>query len=105
MRGVREKPESGITRCLIKPDEVACEAGQTPTQPHTGFLQAPMGQIFHWDLAIVTTAGNFRWAEGNIGTAYPNGDMVTFGCHWHDGKSSAAQRVPTKPTPLRSPVD
>ena len=64
-------------RCVIKPDEVACEAGGD-TQTHTGFLQAPMvtDMSFHWDLAIVTTAGNFRWADGNIGTAYPNGDMV-----------------------------
>lgn len=83
--GVYVRTESGITRCVIKPDEVACEAGGD-TQTHTGFLQAPMvtDMSFHWDLAIVTTAGNFRWADGNIGTAYPNGDMVlNYGTTYH----------------------
>ena len=83
--GVFVRTESGITRCFVKTDEVACEAGGD-TQTHTGFLQAPMvsGMNFHWDLAIVNSAGNFRWADGNIGTAYPNGDMVlNYGTIYH----------------------
>lgn len=63
------RTESGIVRCDVGPDQVVCEAGQTATQPHTGFLQAPPSAPFHMDLATVTAPGNFYFSDGNIGGA------------------------------------
>jgi hypothetical protein len=56
------RTQSGNTRCPARPGSVVCE--YLP-----GFPQAPVdpqspGQ--HWDLASVTSAGEFKWAEGNI---------------------------------------
>jgi hypothetical protein len=82
--GVYVRTESGIVRCVIRPDEVTREAGENPTQPHTGFLQAPMDQTFHWDLAVVTTTGDFHWANGNIGTPLSTGETVlTYGTNYY----------------------
>jgi hypothetical protein len=58
---------SGVVRCVIQSDQVSCEAGSAPQQPHTGFLQAPPSGPFHMDLANVTATGNFYFSDGNIG--------------------------------------
>lgn len=63
------RTQSGIVRCVVQPDQVSCEAGQTPQQPHTGFLQAPLSGPFHMDLANVMAGGNFYFSDGNIGGA------------------------------------
>jgi hypothetical protein len=51
---------------------VACERTSAD-----GFPQAPSDSpgSGRWNLAIVTAAGAFRWAEGNIGGAYAERDM------------------------------
>jgi hypothetical protein len=75
--GVYVSTESGIIRCVIRPDEVTCEAGETRTRPYTGFLQAPMDpDNIHWDLAVVNATGDFHWSEGNIGTPLSSGETV-----------------------------
>jgi hypothetical protein len=70
------RTESGKVRCVVQPDQVACEASGPAG---TGFLQAPIeisesqckyspcpGGI-HSDLAEVTASGAFHWNDGNIG--------------------------------------
>ena len=54
------RTQSGNTRCLAWPGSVVC-------QYLPGFAQAPVDSSgIHWDLAVVTSAGEFNWAEGNI---------------------------------------
>jgi hypothetical protein len=70
------RTESGLVRCSISGDRVACEASGPGS---TGFAQAPIemqesecrgapcpGGI-HSDIAAVTTGGAFTWQDGNIG--------------------------------------
>jgi len=65
---------SGEVRCGIKAAQVACErtAGE-------GFLQAPTSGRpagWHWNLAMVSSDGSFKWDVGNIGGAYINQDVT-----------------------------
>jgi len=54
------RTQSGNTRCLAWPGSVVC-------QYLPGYSQAPLGPSGnHQDLAVVTSAGEFNWAEGNI---------------------------------------
>jgi len=64
---------SGLVRCAVTRSEVACERTSA-----SGFPQAPTnsGGNGHWNLAIVDSAGEFRWGEGNIGGADINQDVV-----------------------------
>jgi hypothetical protein len=70
------RTESGRMRCVVQPDQVACEASVPGS---TGFLQAPITMPesqckyspcpggMHSDLAEVTALGAFHWNDGNIG--------------------------------------
>jgi hypothetical protein len=75
------RTESGRVRCVVQPDRVACESSGPGS---TGFPQAPIslpesqcrnspcpGGI-HFDLAGVTTSGDFHWNDGNIGGVGPD---------------------------------
>jgi hypothetical protein len=70
------RTESGRMRCVVQPDQVACEASGPGS---TGFLQAPITMPesqckyspcpggMHSGLAEVTALGAFHWNDGNIG--------------------------------------
>jgi hypothetical protein len=70
------RTESGKARCVVQPDQVACEASGPGS---TGFRQAPITMPesqckyspcpggMHSDLAEVTASGAFDWKDGNIG--------------------------------------
>jgi hypothetical protein len=55
------RTQSGNTRCLVWPGSVVC-------QYLPGFSQAPVEPTsgIHWDLAVVTSAGAFKWDNANI---------------------------------------
>ena len=73
--------ESGRVRCIMQPDEVACEAsglgstgfGQAPiSTPESQCRYSPCPGGIHEDLAVVTASGAFRWDDGNIGGVGPD---------------------------------
>ncbi|BBX30562.1 hypothetical protein GCM10009632_04930 [Mycolicibacterium alvei] len=70
-RYVRTK--SGKVRCVVDPGEVVCE--RTSVE---GFPQAPASTTGagRWNLAKVDTNGTLTWAEGNIGGADLDDDLV-----------------------------
>lgn len=65
--------QSRQVRCAISQESVACERNSAD-----GFPQAPAstGGAAHWNLATVDFSGAFAWAEGNIGGADPNQDVL-----------------------------
>jgi hypothetical protein len=80
--------ESGKTRCEVGSDVVVCQysAGfpQAPVDPPINcppppgvFVRCTSG--IHWHLAAVTSAGAFRWNEGNIpGTHFANDVVLNY---------------------------
>jgi hypothetical protein len=77
------RTQSGNTRCLVWPDSVVC-------QYLPGFAQAPVdtagGSGIHWDLAVVTSAGAFKWDNANIPGApevIANDVVLNYGQTYH----------------------
>lgn len=73
--------QSRQVRCAISQESVACERNSAD-----GFPQAPASTAgaAHWNLATVDSGGSFAWAEGNIGGAGPNQDvMLAYGAVEH----------------------
>jgi hypothetical protein len=92
------KTESGRLRCWVSSSDsghgggpvVVCEASSPnplSLDGYTGFLQAPMGEKYHWDLAAVHADGSFRWDDGNIGIGSsdgtPNDLVLNYGQTYH----------------------
>ncbi len=77
------RTQSGNTRCLVWPGSVVC-------QYLPGFAQAPVdtvgGSGIHWDIAVVTSAGAFKWDNANIpGTpeVMANDVVLNYGQTYH----------------------
>ena len=70
------RTQSGNTRCEVTPSTVVCQYlpgfSQAPVEPGLKCPPPPGtslrcgGPGIHWDLAVVTSAGSFRWDNGNI---------------------------------------
>lgn len=67
------RTQSGKVRCVVDPGEVVCE--RTSVE---GFPQAPASATGagRWNLVKVDTSGTLTWAEGNIGGADLDDDLV-----------------------------
>jgi hypothetical protein len=82
------RTESGKTRCEVGSDVVVCQYlpgfPQAPVDPPINCPPPPGVFVhclsgIHWDLAAVTSAGAFRWNEGNIpGTHFVNDIVLTY---------------------------
>lgn len=63
---------SGQVRCQVEFGEVVCERASID-----GFPQAPASETGgHWNLAAVTSGGEYRWSIGNLGDAHPDTDII-----------------------------
>ncbi|TQR82361.1 hypothetical protein D8S82_32515 [Mycobacterium hodleri] len=63
---------SGQVRCQVESGEVVCERASID-----GFPQAPTsGTGGHWNLATITSGGEFHWNIGNLGGVDPDTDIV-----------------------------
>jgi hypothetical protein len=69
------RTQSGNTRCEVGSGTVVCQYlpgfSQAPVEPPSNcppppgtYLRCTSGH--HWDLAVVTSGGAFRWDDGNI---------------------------------------
>jgi hypothetical protein len=89
------RTQSGNTRCEVGSDTVVCQYlpgfSQAPVEPPSNcppppgtYLRCTSG--IHWDLAVVTSAGAFKWDDGNIpGTpqAMANDVVLNYGQTYH----------------------
>jgi hypothetical protein len=81
------RTQSGKVRCLVMTNNVGHGGGpavicEASGPENTGFLQAPTTDYgSHWHNAVVDSAGNFNWADANIGGGgQPEDDVVlTYG--------------------------
>jgi hypothetical protein len=90
------RTQSGNTRCELSASTVVCQylpgfsqapvnpPMNCPPPPGTYLRCSPGGQ--HWDLAVVTSGGAFRWDQGNIpgnAQATANDVVLNYGQPYH----------------------
>lgn len=91
------RTQSGNTRCEVNPNTVVCQYlpgfAQAPVDPPINCPPPPgtYGHCTgpaHWDLATVTSSGQFRWDEGNIpgGPSAMASDLVLNYGHTYNGQ-------------------